>query len=111
MIIHKCVRCFRAKPRGVDYLIGDLPQERVTYSRPFLNVGVDYCGPLFIKKKRFRNRSKIKVYAAIFVCMGNKAVHLELVSDLTTEAFIRFPCFSVFKRKFVCNGPRREPLH
>ena len=68
--------------------MGDLPQERVTYSRPFLNVGVDYCGPLFIKEKRFRNRNKIKVYVAIFVYMGTKAVHLALVSDLTTGAFI-----------------------
>ena len=88
IIIHKCVRWFRAKPRGVDYLMGDLSQERVTYSRPFLNGGVEYCSPLFIKEKRFRNRNKIKVYVAVFVCMGTKAVHLELVSDLTTAAFI-----------------------
>ncbi|XP_076763724.1 uncharacterized protein LOC143431095 [Xylocopa sonorina] len=87
-IVYNCVRCFRAKPRGVEYVMGDLPQERVSYSRPFLNVGVDYCGPLYIKEKRFRNQNKIKVYVAIFVCMATKAVHLELSSDLTTEAFI-----------------------
>ena len=87
-IIYQCVRCFRLKPRGVDYVMGDLPQARVSYSRPFLDVGVDYCGPLYIKERRFRNRNKLKVYVAIFVCMGTKAVHLELVSDLTTEAFI-----------------------
>ena len=68
--------------------MGDLPKEPVSYSRPFLNVRVDYCGPLYIKERRFRNLKKIKVYVAIFVCMVTKAVHLELVSDLTTEAFI-----------------------
>ena len=45
-IIYQCVRCFRLKPRGVDYVMGDLPQARVSYSRPFLDVCVDYCGPL-----------------------------------------------------------------
>ena len=88
LIIHKCVRCFRVKPREVDYVMGNLPQERVSYSRPFLNVGVDYCGPLHIKERRFRNRTKLKVYVAIFICLSTKAVHLELVSDLTTEAFL-----------------------
>ena len=98
-IIHKCVRCFRAKPRGVDYIMGNLPQERVTSSRPFLNVGVDYGGPLYIKERRFRNRNKIKVYVAIYVCLSTKAVHLELVSDLTTESFI-----ACLKRLFSRRG-------
>ena len=62
----QCVRCFRAKPRDVDYVVGDLPQERVSYSRPFHDVGVDYCGPLDVKEKRFRNRNKLKVYICIF---------------------------------------------
>ncbi|CAK9833172.1 hypothetical protein ANTRET_LOCUS9895 [Anthophora retusa] len=79
--------------------MGDLPQSRVSSSRPFHNVGVNYCGPLYIKEKRFRNRNKIKVYVAIFVCMSTKAVHLELVSDLTTEAFI-----ACLKRLFSRRG-------
>ena len=99
LIIHKCVRCFRVKPREVDYVMGDLPQERVSHSRPFLNAGVDYCGPLHIKERRFRNRSKLKVYVAIFICLSTKAVHLELVSDLTTEAFI-----ASLKRLFTRRG-------
>ena len=87
-IIYDCVPCFRVKPRDPNYIMGNLPLARVSLSRPFLNVGVDFCGPLYIKEKRFRNRNKIKVYVAVFVCMGSKAVHLELVSNLTTEAFI-----------------------
>jgi hypothetical protein len=66
----------------------DLPEARITESRPFTNVGTDYCGPFYIKERRHRNRSKVKVYVAIFICLATRAVHIELVSDLTTEAFI-----------------------
>ena len=70
-------------------MIGDLPQVRISHSlRPFLNFRIDYCGPLYINAKRFQNRKKINVFVVIFVCMGSKAVHLELIRDMSTEAFI-----------------------
>nr|XP_033323536.1 uncharacterized protein LOC117218910 [Megalopta genalis] len=88
-IIRKCLRCFKAKPTGPpDYLMGNLPRDRLVATRPFENTGVDYCGPLFVKEKRFRNQKRLKVYVAVFMCFVTKAVHLELVSDLTTEAFL-----------------------
>ncbi|XP_076295805.1 uncharacterized protein LOC143216540 [Lasioglossum baleicum] len=87
-VIRQCIRCFRVKPPTVDYIMGNLPATRVTEGRPFINSGVDYCGPFFIKERRFRNRARVKVYVAVFVCFATKAIHLEVVSDLTTEAFI-----------------------
>ena len=33
-------------------------------------------------------RSRFKCYVALFICLSTKAVHLELVRDLTTQAFI-----------------------
>ncbi|XP_076474788.1 uncharacterized protein LOC143302700 [Bombus vancouverensis nearcticus] len=86
--IKGCVRCCGAQPPPVEYVMGNLPEARVTESRPFTNVGVDYCGPFHIKEKRDCNRCQIKVYVAIFVCLAIKAVHIELVDDLTSEAFI-----------------------
>ncbi|XP_057318280.1 uncharacterized protein LOC130663179 [Microplitis mediator] len=98
-VIHKSVPCYRAKPRLLDHRMGILPAQRKTSSRPFLRVGVDYCGPFYIKEKRHRNRGLIKVYVAVYICMCTKAVHLELVSDLTTEAFI-----ASLKRLFARRG-------
>ena len=49
---------------------------------------MDYCGPFLIKEKRHRNRKQIKAYVAVLVCLATKAVHLEMVSDLSSEAFI-----------------------
>lgn len=59
--IKKCVRCCRANPPSVDYLMGDLPEPRITEWRPFTNIGIDYCGPFYIKERRDRNRRKVKV--------------------------------------------------
>ncbi|XP_039448158.1 uncharacterized protein LOC120427368 [Culex pipiens pallens] len=66
--------------------MADLPSVRVNQERVFCNVGIDYCGPFHIKGRR--NQPPIKCYICIFVCMATKAAHLELVTDLTTEAFI-----------------------
>lgn len=50
---------------------------------------MDYAGPLRVRESRRRGRAHIsKAYIALFVCFSTKAVHLELVMDLTTEAFM-----------------------
>ncbi|GFS65785.1 integrase catalytic domain-containing protein [Trichonephila clavipes] len=86
--VHDCIECFSQKPTGVDQLMGNLPSERVTPSAPFLNSGVDFCGPFQIKFKNQRKKIFSKVYVTIFVCLATKAIHLEAVTDLATEAFI-----------------------
>ncbi|XP_066585884.1 uncharacterized protein [Prorops nasuta] len=68
--------------------MGDLPSCRMSKSFPFSYTGVDFCGPFFIKKKKYRNQKRIKIYVSVFICMSVKPVHLELVSDLTADGFI-----------------------
>lgn len=87
-VINKCVICRRAKPKFPTYVMSELPKNRVVFERAFKHTGVDFCGPFFIKEKKHRNRTKVKIYVAVFVCFSTKAVHIEIVSDLTTEAFL-----------------------
>ncbi|XP_015115573.1 uncharacterized protein LOC107040144 [Diachasma alloeum] len=87
-IVRSCIKCIRHKPPQVDYIMGNLPESRITESRPFTHVGIDYRGPFFIKEKKVYNQGRIKVYVAVFVCLAVKAVHLEVVSDLTTKGFL-----------------------
>ncbi|GFY15483.1 uncharacterized protein TNCV_1572941 [Trichonephila clavipes] len=87
-IVHECVVCFKNKPIVANQLMGSLPRERVNPSFPFLHTGIDYCGPFFIRYKHQRKGTYQKIYEAIFVCLASKAVHLEIVSDLTTDAFL-----------------------
>lgn len=68
--------------------MGDLPSARVTPARSFLKSGVDYAGPIQILPTRGRGAKCDKAYIAIIVCMATKAMHLELVGDLTTDTFI-----------------------
>ncbi|KAL1448550.1 hypothetical protein WDU94_005484 [Cyamophila willieti] len=87
-IISKCINCIRMKPTFQQPIMGDLPVSRYTQGRPFLNVSVDYAGPFLYKTGPRRNSPVSKCYFAVFVCMSTKCVHLELVSDLTTSAFL-----------------------
>lgn len=104
-VTHQCIRCRRAEPSTATYPMGDLPSERVTEARPFAHTGVDYCGPFYIKERKHRNRIKIKVYIAVFVCLAVKAVHLEIVSDLTSDGFIGA------LRRFVSRRGRCHSIH
>ncbi|XP_046487896.1 uncharacterized protein [Neodiprion pinetum] len=88
MFIHRCVPCARHRTTLSSQQMGQLPQSRVTQSRPFLHSGVDYAGPFSIRASRGREAKSCKGYIVIFICFTTSAVHLELLSDYTTEAFI-----------------------
>lgn len=61
-----------------------LPRDRVRESPPFEVTGVDFAGPLYVKS----SGQPKKAYIALFTCAVTRAVHLELVSDQTTESFL-----------------------
>ncbi|XP_062538360.1 uncharacterized protein LOC134206648 [Armigeres subalbatus] len=86
-VTHECVKCFRAKPTVHEQLMRDLPIERVSPAPAFQRVGIDYCGP-FELQPATRKGAPVKCYLCVFVCMACKAVHIEVVMDLTTEAFL-----------------------
>ncbi|GBM26051.1 hypothetical protein AVEN_62016-1 [Araneus ventricosus] len=87
-IVNDCITCFRNKPVVASQIMGNLPAERITPTFPFNVCGVDFIGPLLVKPVARRRITARKMYVAIFVCFVTKAVHFELVTDLTSEAFI-----------------------
>lgn len=86
--VRQCVLCFKFNSKVISPLMGNLPQKRLEPGFPFQICGVDYAGPFNIKDKKGRGCKVIKCYLALFVCFSTKAVHLELVSDLTSASFI-----------------------
>lgn len=87
-ILRNCIRCCRSNPVMLNNIMGDLPVNRINFSRPFTHTGVDFFGPFNLLVKRIRGARSHKAYVAIFICLSVKAVHLELVNDLSSESFI-----------------------
>lgn len=86
----QCIRCKRLKGQTVVAQMGNLPLHRCSPADfPFQNVGVDYAGPIFSASRQGRGCRLIKVYIVIFVCFSTKAIHLELVGDLTSNNYLQ----------------------
>jgi len=87
-VIHPCLTCYRFKAQATQQLMGELPSTRVQSSRPFLTTGVDYAGPISLRLGQPHSKTITKGYIDIFVCFVTKAVHIEVVTSLSTEAFL-----------------------
>ena len=62
-----------------------LPAERVTAGIPFANTGVDVFGPIRVM---IVGRAFHKVWVALFTCMAVRAVHFEVLRDMTASSFL-----------------------
>ena len=97
-ITRSCVTCRRKSLRPEPPMMGQLPMQRVTLDAVFDRVRVDYAGPILIKRGTRGNLFWSRL-TFVFVSLTVKAVHLELVSDLTLEAFI-----ACLRRFITCRG-------
>ncbi|XP_024880770.1 uncharacterized protein LOC112460357 [Temnothorax curvispinosus] len=80
-IIASCTVCRRFKQKRAKAVPGTLLRDRVKDAMAFETTGVDLCGPLYLK-------SGEKVWIVLFTCAVYRCVHLELVTSLSTEAFL-----------------------
>ena len=84
-VINNCFDCRKRTSLPAIPFMADLPRERVTgFTPPFQFTGVDYFGPMVVK----RGRSRIKRWGCLFSCLVTRAVHLELADSLETDDFI-----------------------
>ncbi|GFS73635.1 integrase catalytic domain-containing protein [Trichonephila clavipes] len=86
--VHQCVTCFKSRPILSSQIMDNLPSERVNISSPFTIAGLDLCGPFLVKYKNQRKGTLNKVYICVCICFSTKAIHLELLSDLPSDALI-----------------------
>ena len=88
--IKHCVACRKARRPVEEQKMADLPEERVTPSPPFTYVGMDCFGPFFVKQ----GRKTLKRYGLLFTCFCSRGIHVEMLDDMTTDAFINaLRCF------------------
>lgn len=88
MTVHGCVTCKRMKGQTLTPVMGNLSQERLEPGYAFMYCGVDYGGPVLILNRKGRGAKTIKSYICLFICFVTRAVHLELVSDLSSDGYL-----------------------
>ena len=84
-LLRKCVVC--TKLTGKPYKAPDpppLPEARISNCTPFSVCGVDFTGALYVRE----GETERKVYICLFTCATTRAVHLEIVLDMTVESFM-----------------------
>ena len=84
-LLRHCTIC--RKQCGKPYSAPDpapLPKNRTQSLPPFTVTGVDFTGALYIR----HNHEEHKVYICLFTCATTRAVHLEVVNDLSMETFL-----------------------
>src|SRR5207237_1448031 len=80
-VVSSCVKCRRFTTKPAEVTETALPEDRVRTAKAFEVTGVDLAGPLFLQDGS-------KVWLVLYTCAVYRAVHLELVTSLSTEEFI-----------------------
>ncbi|XP_057377948.1 uncharacterized protein LOC130699911 [Daphnia carinata] len=85
-ICQSCVKCRRDRGPSYNWLPdpAPLPADRVRESYPFEVTGMDYTGAIHIRIKK----EEESVYILLFTCGVSRAIHLEVVENMTSGAFI-----------------------
>ena len=88
--IRQCVTCRKLRRPPEGQRMSDLPTERVEPSPPFTYCGMDCFGPFVTTE----GRKQHKRYGLLFTCFCSRAVHIEMLDDMSTDAFINgLRCF------------------
>lgn len=82
--LRKCTICSKLRAPAQVQKMANLPEERVTPAAPFTYSGMDVFGPWYIKE----GRKELKRWGLIFTCLSSRAIHLETLNSMETDAFI-----------------------
>ena len=85
-VLSSCARCKRYNSRPVlPSAVASLPTSRADFEVPFQHTGVDFTGHLWV---RDGNQDR-KVYLLLFTCLNVRAVHIEVVPDMSVLSFFQ----------------------
>ena len=82
--IYKCTKCRKYRRDMEQQRMSDLPVDRTEATPPFTFCGMDCFGPFYIKEER----KELKRYGLLLTCMCSRAIHIEMLDDMTSDAFI-----------------------
>ena len=85
-ILRKCIIC--KKVNSLPYKSPNLtvlPKHRVNLVHPFAQTGIDFTGSIAVEM----NGQMSKMYILIFTCLATRAIHLELIPDMSASSFVQ----------------------
>lgn len=83
-VLHRCLICRKSSVKPAQQMTAPIPRDRLAMTPPFSVVGVDFTGPVYVRE----GEEKQKAYISLFTCAVTRGVHLELVSNMSTEKFL-----------------------
>ncbi|XP_063416403.1 uncharacterized protein LOC134698045 [Mytilus trossulus] len=87
--IHRCVTCRKVRGTLEIQKMADLPSDRLEPGPPFCNVGIDAFGPWHVVTRKTRGGSaQSNRWAILFSCLTTRAVHTDVVEEMSSSAFI-----------------------
>lgn len=102
--IHHCVTCKRLRGKFGWVQMADLPEDRLKEAPPFSYVGLDVFGPWSVVTRRTRGGSaNSKRWGVLFTCLVSRAIHVELVEEVSSASFI-----NCLRRFIALRGPVQQ---
>ncbi|XP_033118408.1 uncharacterized protein K02A2.6-like, partial [Anneissia japonica] len=95
---HDCIPCRRFEKEAAGQQMATVPIHRLKPSPPWAYIGIDLFGP-FVVRGEVQKRTRGKAYGVIINCLVTRAIHLDIASDYSTEAFLQ-----VFRRFVSVRG-------
>ena len=83
-VVQSCYQCKKQHKRPMQQQMVTLPAERTNEYKPFINVGVDFFGPMYVK----HGRGTAKRWGCLFTCLTTRAVRIEVAHSLSADSFI-----------------------
>ena len=88
-VIHRCVQCKKLRGHFESQKMSELPSDRLEKAPPFTYVGLDTFGPWSVTTRKTRGgAANSKRWAILFTCLCVRAIHIEVVEDMSSSAFI-----------------------
>ena len=84
-VLRQCIPCKKINSSPFKYpKPNNFMTDRVTLVKPFNHVGIDFTGNFLVK---FGDKYT-KMYILVFTCINTRAIHLELLPNMTCQQFV-----------------------
>ena len=83
-----CVICRKNTRKTVDQIMAPLPEARLKPSPAWSHTSLDLFGP-FAVRGEVNKRTRGKAFGLILTCLGTRAIHIDLIADYSTDAFLQ----------------------